>query len=265
MSERASPRRTRNPAFIDGIHNYCDRWCERCAFTARCRAYEMEQRAGKSARGQAPDRAAFWKQLEDQFKLTRNLLLVLLKERGMPLPSEAELKAAARTERRREGARRRHPLAVQSQDYARQVDGWFETQEPLLRRRTEEIRAQARLGVPGVKEAVVSLTDCVEIIRWYQFQIHVKLMRGLDREGEEDLPPGTPKDSDGSVKVALIAIDRSISAWLRLKESFPEKTDDILSLLLALDRLRRRAEAGFPNARAFVRPGFDAHGKPEDE
>ena len=28
--------------FIPSIHNYCDRWCERCPFTSRCRAYAME-------------------------------------------------------------------------------------------------------------------------------------------------------------------------------------------------------------------------------
>src|SRR6187549_1842421 len=26
--------------FIPGIYNYCDRWCERCTFTSRCRSYE---------------------------------------------------------------------------------------------------------------------------------------------------------------------------------------------------------------------------------
>ncbi len=32
--------------FIIGIYNYCDRWCETCAFTSRCRVFadgaEME-------------------------------------------------------------------------------------------------------------------------------------------------------------------------------------------------------------------------------
>jgi len=28
--------------FVSGIHNYCDRWCERCTFTARCRVAETE-------------------------------------------------------------------------------------------------------------------------------------------------------------------------------------------------------------------------------
>jgi len=31
----------RDPRFIPGIYNYCDRWCERCAFTSRCMNYAM--------------------------------------------------------------------------------------------------------------------------------------------------------------------------------------------------------------------------------
>ncbi len=27
---------TQDPRFITGIYNYCDNWCARCAFTARC-------------------------------------------------------------------------------------------------------------------------------------------------------------------------------------------------------------------------------------
>ena len=29
--------------FILGIFNYCDRWCERCPFTSRCRSFSMGQ------------------------------------------------------------------------------------------------------------------------------------------------------------------------------------------------------------------------------
>lgn len=30
--------------FISGIFNYCDRWCERCDFAARCRVFGNERR-----------------------------------------------------------------------------------------------------------------------------------------------------------------------------------------------------------------------------
>ena len=30
--------------FIVGVYNYCDRWCERCPLTSRCRVFAEEQR-----------------------------------------------------------------------------------------------------------------------------------------------------------------------------------------------------------------------------
>src|SRR5262245_58416083 len=33
----------KDPNFISGIYNYCDRWCERCAFTSRCFLYATEK------------------------------------------------------------------------------------------------------------------------------------------------------------------------------------------------------------------------------
>ena len=66
-----------------------------------------------------------------------------------------------------------------------------------------------------------------------------------------------PKDSDGSAKVALIAVDRSIAAWSKLLRTFPERETETLEILAHLVRLRREAEQEFPHARAFVRPGFD--------
>jgi hypothetical protein len=38
---------------------------------------------------------------------------------------------------------------------------------------------------------------------------------------------------------------------------FPAEEDNILGIMAYLDRLRRRTETEFPDARTFVRPGFD--------
>jgi len=32
-----------NPNNIQGIYNYCDRWCERCTFTSRCLNYDISE------------------------------------------------------------------------------------------------------------------------------------------------------------------------------------------------------------------------------
>ena len=66
----------------------------------------------------------------------------------------------------------------------------------------------------------------------------------------------------GTAKIALIAMDRSISAWAGMRETLGDEADRLLDLLAQLASLRRDAEDLFPEARAFVRPGFDEPVKP---
>jgi hypothetical protein len=134
----------------------------------------------------------------------------------------------------------------------------------------------------------LAISDAIDVIRWYQLFIGVKLMRALSggyRAGDEDfddaeevlsfdfasptedddedvdydavIARASRMDSNGSAKVALVAIDRSIAAWSALQISLPEKANTIKPLLIGLDRLRRSTEARFPQARDFIRPGFD--------
>ena len=55
----------------------------------------------------------------------------------------------------------------------------------------------------------------------------------------------------------MIGIDRSIEAWTTLVQLVPALEDNILTLLAMLQKSKRLAEAEFPNARKFIRPGFD--------
>ncbi|MFP3975357.1 MAG: hypothetical protein ACLFVK_03945 [Dehalococcoidia bacterium] len=119
----------------------------------------------------------------------------------------------------------------------------------------------ARLSLSGrdPEQEAREINDAGEVVRWYQNFIYAKIMRALEGKLQEpslDLQ-GMPADSDGSAKIALIAIDHSTAAWANLLGHFPEKQDDTLELLVHLHRLRRAFEAVFPDARAFIRPGFD--------
>ncbi|HEY0726430.1 MAG TPA: hypothetical protein VGD38_00065, partial [Pyrinomonadaceae bacterium] len=55
----------------------------------------------------------------------------------------------------------------------------------------------------------------------------------------------------------LIGIDRSIAAWRWMQLAKPDRMESIVPLILQLERLRQRVEKAFPEARDFVRPGFD--------
>ena len=84
------------------------------------------------------------------------------------------------------------------------------------------------------------MEEALEIIRWYQHFIYVKLMRAVrgeleEREEERD---EFPRDSEGSAKVALIAIDRSIGAWGTVYTHDPLKSENILRFIAYLDKVR---------------------------
>ena len=124
------------------------------------------------------------------------------------------------------------------------------------------MKTNAILGILEVKvisQESEKLNDIIEIIRWYQHQIHVKLRRAIHGKLEEANEPSDefPKDSDGSAKVALIGIDRSIAAWGTMLSFFPDKEDETFKMLVLLEKLQKITEKEIPNARSFRRAGFD--------
>ena len=112
---------------------------------------------------------------------------------------------------------------------------------------------------PDFEETAIKINDCIEVICWYKHQIYVKLIRaatGMIQSKDINNDYGTD-DSKGSAKVAMIGIERSISAWAGLLEIFPEQEYCILEILITLKRLLSEINNSFPNAHSFKRPGFD--------
>ena len=249
-----------NPNFISGIYNYCDRWCDRCPLTSSCMLYAMEQQEQRDPNGRDASNSAFWENLRDVFQQTLDMVQKLAEEEGVDLDS-LEVDSDLENEKRLRENAENHTLAKAALRYSNMVENWFESEEELFAEKELELNSKLDWGIDSseLNSEAKSIVDAVEIILWYQNQIYVKLMRGLMREeyGDPKRKGHFSKDSDGSVKVALIGIDRSIGAWGLLHSHFPEKTDNVLSILLILDRLRAAAEKEFPRARSFQRPGFD--------
>lgn len=249
-----------NPDFISGIYNYCDRWCERCPFTSRCMVFAMEEQQFDDPAAHDLSSEAFWQGIDSTLQLALEMLQEIAGERGIDLDS-IDVEAEMEEEQRLEEMARNHECARAAGVYADMVDAWFESAGELFAEKEDELNLMVRLNIVGAHphEQAARIEDAVEVVRWYQYQIEVKLLRAL-RGALQERPAildDFPKDSDGSAKVALIAMDRSIAAWGELYRQLPEAQDDILDLLVHLDRLRRRTEQEFPAARAFIRPGFD--------
>lgn len=250
-----------NPDFIPGIYNYCDRWCERCPFTSRCMNYALSEEQFSEPEAQDIRNKLFWQRLSEAFRVTRELLEEALEEQGINL-KDLNLEAAQEEERVKHQTADHHECSLAAKAYGGIVENWFDSAKDLFEEKRDDLRTQVRFDLPNtdVIEEATGFEDTIEIVRWYQHQIYVKTMRAVSGKIDERslmLDEDLPKDSDGSAKVALIGIDRSIAAWLELRTYLPERKDDIIDLLVHLDRLRKKIEKFFPDARSFVRPGFD--------
>lgn len=102
--------------------------------------------------------------------------------------------------------------------------------------------------------------EALAVASWDACLIAVKLLRALDGrdrarydEAVDDHP--VQNDWNGSAKVALISIERSVPAWQLIGHAYGD--DGARAIAEELVRLRRAALGEFPDAMAFVRPGFD--------
>lgn len=249
--------RANNPKYIPGIYNYCDRWCERCTFTDRCLNFDENQR-----RFSQEENENFWEAIQETFRETRELIEYVIQKEGIdPEDLQPDEQIEKFNERRRIDARN-HDLAKAAKKYSDNVSQWYGHNEQAVKERENSLQNHLKLGIEeeDTNNSVMELNDAFEVIQWYQHQIYVKLMRALthdkdifDFEDSEEFP----SDADGSAKVALLGITRSIAAWKILYDHFPQIQDEILDILVSLEKLKQKTEVEFPKAWDFVRPGFD--------
>jgi hypothetical protein len=260
MDKEEIKRLAADPRFISGIYNYCDRWCERCSFTSRCMNFAMSEKQFSDPESRDIQNEAFWNRLGEVFHTTLEMVREMAEEQGIDLDA-IDIEEEEKREQREQELAESHECSLAANSYAGMVDEWFDSATSLFQDKEDELNLKLQTGIPEIDptEEAEQLHDIVDIIRWYQYQIYVKIVRAVKGTLEDELEilEGLPKDSDGSTKVALIGIDRSIGAWGRLLDHFPNREDEILDILVHLERLRRNLEKEFPEARTFVRPGFD--------
>lgn len=250
---------------IPGIYNYCDRWCERCSFTSRCAVFENELDAPEGSHDM--DNQAFWDRLAENFSKARDILKQAAEHYNIDLKAIAQeandidLKQKIIRQESRD-----HPIGQLSFQYSKLSMDWLKRQPGMLDK-LEVMKTELTIGVETIEDGkakIELIKDSLAIIKWYETFIHVKLMRALtgkanaadDTFGElEDSAYGS--DADGSAKIALIGIERSMSAWVKLFELLPQHEDEFLTILGLLDKLKKLAIEEFPKAMNFRRPGFD--------
>jgi hypothetical protein len=227
---------------IPFIHNYCDRWCERCEFTNRCGVFAMESEMYSSGNSLAGDSLAqnLKRILDDAHKMLSDKFVEF----------EIELNEADLEEFRKQDAKKRQKvradsLAVMAKEYGMGIMSIVENRTTII----------------SPKNNDPLIDDVFAVIQWYQFFITAKTERALsgiiDDDGDEDWDElhDAQSDANGSAKLALMAAERSILAWTYLLES--ANADVLKPILQKLESIRVGLAEKFPLARDFIRPGFD--------
>ena len=228
--------------YIDFISAYCDRWCERCAYTDRCSSYAVQaalamtdgdfQAAIELAVGAPPPRTAAEAKRREAFAE---------EIAGIPEPTSQEMQQFEREREAQEERIEETALTTASERALLLSSKWLQDHRERL----------YPTAAPAVK-------DALEIAGWDCFFIHVKLRRaqsGADDARREGTLRRIQTDWNGSAKVALVSIVRSIAAWETIAQTTGDA--DAGQVVTELQALQREAEAAFPNAWKFHRPGFD--------
>jgi hypothetical protein len=221
--------------FIVGIFNYCDRWCETCGFTSRCRLFA--------------DVAEIEASLDPGLKPVVDALVLPDETPPPPPPWVEEMiqemnEVASKLAVGVDDESRRPPPPQDHCDIDERARRYCLCVYPWLKARD---RYDAK-----------DPSDPFAVIGWFHTMIPAKVHRalgGLAEDGpeERDWPP----DHDGSAKVALLGIERSHAAWLDLIERGIATHSEVAPFIEDLIWLGEALERAFPKARAFIRPAFD--------
>ena len=251
---------------ISGIHNWCDRWCERCPFVSRCAVGVAD--AALSSEAKDMNNEAFWKALSDSFAKAFVMLDEAAKANGIDINSfsEEELEESRRDWEETSEQADKHPICQLGMDYIKAGREWLESD--AVKHKLEGAIREVEMGIRSIADGEregLEIQECLEVIQWYLHFIYVKSHRALTEIADADdydfeLPP-SERSHNGTAKIALISVERSLNAWALLMDMMPGEEDAILSILAMLQRLQRMLQAEFPEAQSFIRPGFDTEGK----
>jgi hypothetical protein len=259
--------------FIPGIYNYCDRWCERCIYTEKCRVFASEKimmdyvKREKERERSMEENKVFWDQVNKIMEEAEELFDELdLPEDKSPFPlfeqweEDEEIEEAMREHEEFRQKAAQQPVTKAASKYSDDAYQWFEARKEVVKQHFNPETKDFKITYPGItdKDVLQKLTDAAEIILWYEFQMSIKVKRAFTSLYEEQADPelykGIQKDSDGSARVALMGIDRSVAAWIYFFHHLPEEKESIQPMIRLLMWLKMEMEKEFTDAMNFQWP-----------
>ena len=205
--------------FIVDISSYCDRWCARCALTSRCELFVKHASDRESTT--ADSRATLLHQVE--------VMRAVSHRHGGEIPKHADSKLPPGMEVVAPGP---CPEVVKN--------------TPALHRKRQKARLSAN----------ASVRLAIETIEHFTLLVPVKMLLCLGTVSREG-PGPQQSEANGWGKAALLGLERMRASWQLLVDTHHYSSSDVAPFLSEIALMQRNLERAVPNARAFVRPGFD--------
>ena len=216
--------------FIVGVFNYCDRWCERCPLTGRCRVFAAEAEMDfENANGPLTEPRA-------------------VRERRRLFAQVAEIHAQAEELPEEALPKPGHQVGHLPADMEPSpgVDPGLAANAVDIRKKLHKLEMSP---VPSVRLAI-------ETIKYFSLYVPMKMVRTLAQVARAG-PGDQQSDANGSGKAALLGLDRMERSWQSLVDTHHVSASVAAPFLAEIARMQRNLHRAVPNARAFVRPGLD--------
>ena len=211
--------------FIVGVDSHCDRWCERCPLTARCRLF-IDRSAADFVGNHGTETTRRIRHRRNSRRwwewVGRDL------ETGRPGADGGGW----------EGTTGRPPSLQKD-------SGLLENAQV---RRTTLTLARASGGA--------SMASAIRTIEHFSLFVPTRLRRALTGAATGEARR-LSADANGSAKAALLGLEQMQAAWHTLREAGHLSEADTAPFLAEVASIMDRLDRACPHARAFVRPGFD--------
>lgn len=258
------------PELIPGIFNYCDRWCERCDYADRCRLFqsETERNIQHILNDEDPDDPEIVaKDIAESLQDSLAMLKAQMEIEGItdedlnPFEDDEDDSkyfiddfSDEREEVSESGriVRTLHPLASMADDFFKDVVAFF-----------NKIKTAFPHDPDAVEPIDNPLYEHLRILLWYSPQIAVKsrMCIGskvmLENVKDEDDKEFEVEMMNINSRIAFTGIEKCLKSLQDIYESEPDHSDDVLSLLSNIKKLKDEFEKEFPAVHTYKRPYFD--------
>ncbi len=231
--------------YIEGIYNYCDRWCEVCEYTSNCLLFTNESKMIAEEILSSNDMI----EVEEEFEEDEDFIDEIEEEFFVDDDPEDDFKIDGKDN---------EPTQLENI-----AQNYFKTSIVFIKQVHEFFKVEDVSSVNKFKlENEIAYRD-FEIFSRYCGLIGAKLSRAtygkkeLQNNDYLDTEEFLRDDMNGSAKIAIIVIQSSIRSLNNLLSILPKFGNKIEELLVLLGRLLNDTEKEFPEYKNFKRPGFD--------